>query len=237
MSETLSRPLAARVAGLPDPREPLDNLPIPAAVIGAAVKALEAGHTHYTDRPGILALRKWVAEYLEEQFKVSLKPDDVTITCGATEARFVVIKQLVKAGERIICPGDPSSIAGAAHLVGAQEVTPQLLDLKTIRLIYLTTLDERGGVSSLLKLAEKHGWWIIYDVADPVRKETFHPAQNSALAPKVITIGSLSNVMPGWRVGWMAGSEMANKLRAYKQSMTICTTSVSQWAGVGAVES
>jgi aspartate/methionine/tyrosine aminotransferase len=64
----------------------------------------------------------------------------------------------------------------------------------------------------------------------------FHPAQNADLAARVVTIGSLSAYIPGWRMGWMAGSEMAGKLRAYKQSMTICSTSVSQWAALGLVE-
>jgi aspartate/methionine/tyrosine aminotransferase len=48
----------------------------------------------------------------------------------------------------------------------------------------------------------------------------------------VVVIGGLDDVLPGWRVGWLAGSEVAEKLRSLKQSMTICTTSVSQWAAV-----
>ena len=60
----------------------------------------------------------------------------------------------------------------------------------------------------------------------------FHPAQNEKLAARVVTIDSLSHRMAGWRVGWMAGSEAALRLRARKQAITICTTSVSQWAGL-----
>ena len=54
-SQTLSRPLAARVAGLPKPADELESAEVPDAVIRAAVQAMEEGHTHYTDRPGILA--------------------------------------------------------------------------------------------------------------------------------------------------------------------------------------
>jgi DNA-binding transcriptional MocR family regulator len=58
----------------------------------------------------------------------------------------------------------------------------------------------------------------------------WHPAQR--WADRTITIGEFET-LPGWRVGWMAGSKAANKLRAYKQSMTICSTSISQWAALG----
>ncbi len=65
---TLSRPLAARVAGLPDPPEARPGLPVPQAVIDAAVEALAAGKTHYTDRPGILPLRAGITEYIKRRF-------------------------------------------------------------------------------------------------------------------------------------------------------------------------
>lgn len=239
--ETLTRPLAARVAGLPEVVERTDSPTIPQPIIEAALTALAEGKTHYTDRPGILGLRKWVSEYLQQQFNLSLKPDDVTITCGATEARFVTIKRLVKSGESILCPSDATTIAGAAHLVGVK-IVRQVNNGADIRLLYLTPNDPPDALDPLLEQAAEVRWWIVYDLAQPsppdplsLRARGSHPAQNAALAPKVITIGSLSHVMPGWRVGWMAGSEMADKLRAYKQSLTICTTSVSQWAGMGVV--
>lgn len=235
--QTLTRPLAVRVAGLPQVVERTDNPAIPQPVVEAAIKALAEGKTHYTDRPGILGLRKWVAAYLQDQFNVSLKADDVTITCGATEARFVTIKRLVKAGESILCPGEAKLIEGAAHLVGI-EVSTQIQDTNKVRLVYLHPGSEFAGVTTALRVAKAYDCWVVYDLAASPEHyvDRFHPAQDTDLAPKVISIGSLSHIMPGWRVGWMAGSEMADKLRAYKQSMTICTTSVSQWAGMGVVE-
>jgi aspartate/methionine/tyrosine aminotransferase len=197
-------------------------------VIAAAEGALAAGYTHYTDRPGILKLRQWVADHLKQTAGISLTPNDVTITCGATEARFVVIKRLLKAGQVIVSPGSAAVITGAAHLCG---LTVSDTAQDDAALLYLTPNDPRD----LLPLALQRGWWVIWDVSgDP--DTAFHPAQEAALAPKVITVGSLSAALPGWRVGWMAGSSMAEKLRAYKQSMTICTTSISQWAALGVVE-
>ncbi len=241
--QTLMRPLSARIANLPDVAEYTHNPPIAEGVIEAAIQALKDGKTHYTDRPGILGLRKWVTEYLQKQFNVTLKPDEVTITCGATEARFVVIKRLVKADGVILCAGDSSVIQGAAQLVGAGITRDS--DTPNIRLLYATPHHDIDKLKPLLEAAASHNWWVVWDVSQKPAPQSsitneggrlFHPAQDPILAPKVISIGSFSDTMPGWRVGWMAGSEMADKLRAYKQSMTICSTSISQWAGMGLVE-
>ncbi|MBI5670537.1 MAG: pyridoxal phosphate-dependent aminotransferase [Chloroflexi bacterium] len=230
-AQTLSRPLAARVAGLPEAADSLPNPAVPASVAQAAAEALAAGHTHYTDRPGVLNLRRRVVETLGKHDGIELSADEVTITCGATEARFVALKQLVKAGTVIACAGDGQAIAAAARLIGA-EITSDPAPDAAVRLVYLTTADDQARVQSLLERAAAQQAWIVWDTS-PGMGSGFHPAQNPALAAQVITIGSFSAALPGWRVGWMAGSQMANKLRAYKQSMTICTTSVSQWAALG----
>ncbi len=243
--QTLTRPLAARIANLPDVMERTDSPPIPEGVIDAAIQALKDGKTHYTDRPGILGLRKWVTDMLQKQFNVTLKPDAVTITCGATEARFVIIKRLVKTEGVILCAGDSRVIEGAASLVGAT-ITHEVGDTAGIKLLYATPKDSLETLTPLLEQAKVNGWWVVWDVSQkpppqssPASEgggDTFHPAQDETIASKVISVGSFSDVMPGWRVGWMAGSEMADKLRAYKQSMTICSTSISQWAGMGLTE-
>lgn len=230
--QTLSRPLAARVAHLPEVVENAANPPVPAAVVQAAAEALAAGHTHYTDRPGVLNLRRQVVETLGKCCGIELSADEVTITCGATEARFVALKQLVKAGTAIACAGDGQAIAAAACLIGADVITEPVSDVP-VSLVYLTTADDPARVKPLLDLAADRQLWIVWDTSPGIGASGFHPAQNPALAARVVTIGSFSTALPGWRVGWMAGSQVANKLRAYKQSMTICTTSVSQWAALG----
>lgn len=229
--ETLTRPLAARVAHLPEAADIAAGPFIPTPVIEAALEALDSGKTHYTDRPGILGLRQWASDYLKRHTNVELKPGDITITCGSTEARFVTLKRLLKPGDTILCPGDSSRIAGAASLIGLP-VTPIATVPTTVSLLYLSPADAPAVRDPLLIQAAAHRWWVLWDIS--AGSSDFHPSQDRLLAPRVITVGSLSQVMPGWRVGWMGGSEMADKLRAYKQSMTICTTSISQWAGIGA---
>ena len=228
--KTLSRALAQRVAALDDLQLPRGAEPdIPSNVIEAAVDALARGETHYTDRPGIPEFRAWVADYLAKQYRVKVDPAEVTITCGSTEARYVCMTLLAKPGSKVLCPGDGSRISGALHLLGAAIVDSIQ---ENICVLYITPDVYRETLMALLQQAENTDWWIVYDLSFARSTSTFHPAQNDKLASRVVTINSLSDQMAGWRLGWMAGSEMALRLRAGKQAITICTTAVSQWAGL-----
>ncbi len=228
--KTLARPLAQRVAGLEDLKAPAtEGPPVPANVIAAAEAALARGETHYTDRPGIPELRAWVAEQLLERWNVAVDPSEVTITCGSTEARYVAMTQLAEPGGAVLCPGDSARIRGALHLLGARIVDSIQDD---VRLLYLTPDDYRETSIELLQRAEAADWWIVYDLSFAKTAPSFHPAQNPKLARRVVSIDSWSGQLPGWRLGWMASSEMALKLRAGKQAITICSTAVSQWAGL-----
>lgn len=238
MTDTLSRPLAARINLLPDPITDDYDPEIPPEVIEAAVRALAEGKTHYTDRPGILPLRQWLAEHLNTRFGLAMTPDAITITCGETEARFAAIKTLAKPGTTVFCPGSPENILGAVALAGAAltsvEIVNELVNPQNVSLVYLTPHDGQKIMDEVLNLTQSHSWYILWDMV--YGREQHHPAQNVALAPRVVTVGGLSYRLPGWRVGWMAGSDMAGKLRAFKQSMTICSASVSQWAALGLVD-
>ena len=245
--QTLSRPLAGRVAGdqphppalsplyppakrgAETPRLKGGGAQLPPNVIEAAVAALERGETHYTDRPGIPEFRAWVADHLAERFGLRIDPAEVTITCGSTEARFVTMTLLAEAGSAVLCPGDSSRIRGALHILGADIVDSVQDD---ISLLYLSPDVYRETSIELLQRAEETDWWIVYDLSFARTAPPFHPAQNEKLASRVVTIDSLSADLAGWRLGWMAGSAAALRLRAGKQAITICTTAVSQWAGL-----
>jgi aspartate/methionine/tyrosine aminotransferase len=228
--QTLTLSLAARVNALPTPTEPQANPSVAPSVVRAAFEALDAGHTHYTDRPGILPLRKRIVDSLNERYQLGMQPDQITITCGATEAYFVTLKQLVKPDASILCIGSGDAIQGAARLIGAS--LTKNADAGNISLVYLSPADPQNKINALLERVIANNWWALWDMAAGPLTD-FHPAQQPDLAPRIISVGSFSGELPGWRVGWMGGSQMANKLRAYKQSMTICTTSVAQWAALG----
>lgn len=232
----LARPLAARVAGLPAAgMAEGDALVLPQTAVDAAVAALDRGETHYTTRPGIVALRGKVSGQLRTDYGIDVPIDDITITCGREEARFSTVRTLVDSGTSVLCPGSNELISGAVHLAGAA-LSSGLDRPEKVGLLYLSSEDPMEVVEKALQSAAKHGWWVVWELSRSSQPSGFHPAQSEILAPQVVTIGGWDDVLSGWRVGWMAGSKVAGRLRSFKQSMTICTTNVSQWTALALME-
>jgi aspartate/methionine/tyrosine aminotransferase len=227
--QTLSRPLAARVARITTLPAAQDDEPdIPEAVVQAAADALDRGETHYADRPGIPELRTLLAEQINARYGTAYKPNDVTVTCGATEARFCALHVLATAGATIVCPGSAGVVEPIAALIGAV-VVGNAAEAQAGSVLYLTPADD---VDAWLNKAESGAWWVIWDIAGAQPPAGKHPAARPALLPRTLHIDAVDDEMAGWRVGWMVGSEKHAELRAFKQAMTICTTNVSQWAAL-----
>jgi DNA-binding transcriptional MocR family regulator len=212
--QTLTRPLAARVASLPPAAMPPAMMTAPEAALVEAEKALDAGRTHYTDRPGILPLRQRVAALLTAE-GLPITADAITISCGVIEGRFVALKQLAPAAGRVASP--QADLSGLCTLLGLT-----LTDDPTQADVVYTV-----GAAGLTAALATNTPWI---VCEHQPGEAYHLPTDQAA--RVVVIGEFSQLV-GWRVGFMAGSKAAGKLRAYKQSMTICTPSTSQWAATG----
>lgn len=234
--ERLARPLASRMAGLPGPlRDEVVEPEAPPAFIEAAIDALNRGETHYADRPGLGQLRDAIARDLNARSSLNLTGAHVTITCGATEARFLVIRLLARASSLVVCPGEITAIAGAAHLAGAR-IVHETNEWANVGLIYLTPADDAARRDALLGRALATEAFVVWDLALAKEKPAFNPAQRPELTARTLTIDELSPSLAGWRVGWIAGQPMVGPLRTFKQSMTIATTTVSQWAALSLFE-
>lgn len=234
---------AKRVLELHPPEVQDTPTKLPERARAAALAALERGETHYTDRPGILPLREQVADWLEQHYSVRVNPKtSIVITCGDTEARFVALQQLLSPGDALLCLADASLVKPALVIRGAElveaaaEIEPG--KLKAVTGLYLAATASPELRDPWLKEAEARGWWLIFDVTADANFE-FHPATNPQLSARTVTIGRVGyeQGLESWRVGFLAApDEEAPELRSFKQSLTICTTNVSQWAALGLLE-
>jgi aminotransferase len=69
----------------------------------AAIYSLDRGVTTYTSNRGLLSLRKAIARYIEEEFRVAYRPDDeILITVGVSEALDLAIRALVSPGDEVM---------------------------------------------------------------------------------------------------------------------------------------
>ncbi|MGB7339734.1 MAG: hypothetical protein WBC91_12645 [Phototrophicaceae bacterium] len=235
MTDTLSRPLAERVSQLKAVSAPAEQKPIPSGAVAGAIQALADGKTHYTTRPGIVPLREKVSEQLKHDYQLDIAVDDITITCGIQEAEFVALKKLATPSSQVLYT-DNEDGSVADYLQGFVPLlefsltdTPNNPD--KINVLYIGA--SSPNLADWLQMALTHNWWIIwntrlYDASSMI-------SQDENLASRTVLTGTFEDQLPGWAVGWMAGSEMAGQLRSYKQSMTICSPSISQWAAYGMV--
>lgn len=236
MTETLSRPLAARISQLKAVAEAPKSQIISFGAVQGAIDALEDGKTHYTTRPGIVPLREWVSGYLKKLYQLTIAVDDITITCGIQEAEFVALTKLTEAGSQVLFSDDNTGtvrnyLEGFLPLLEDVTLTDKVDNPQAIRVLYLGAASKNNA--DWLKIALEHNWWVIWSTKFDTQDAGIWEIEG--LAARTVMIGTFERQLPGWAVGWMAGSEMAGQLRAYKQSMTICSPSISQWAAYGLV--
>lgn len=235
MSTTLSRPLADRISRLKSVALPPEQKQIPSGAVDGAIQALADGKTHYTTRPGIVPLREKVSEQLKQDYQLDISLDDITITCGIQEAEFVALKKLAPPNSQVLYAEDEDGSI-ADYLQGfvpllefTLTTTPDNPD--EIRVLYIGTSSPH--LADWLQIAVTHNWWVIWNTTS--YDASAFISQDNQLKARTVLTGTFETELPGWAVGWMAGSEMAGQLRSYKQSMTICSPSISQWAAYGMI--
>jgi methionine aminotransferase len=79
------------------------DFPVPARLVDALTRAMQAGHNQYAPMTGIPALRQAIADKTGRCY--GWRPDvdaEITVTSGATEAIFNAIHAVVRAGEEVI---------------------------------------------------------------------------------------------------------------------------------------
>ncbi len=146
----------------------------PEPIINAAKKALEKGLTQYTPAAGILELREAIANFYAKRYGVSVSPERILITPGATGALQLVLGGLLNLGDEVLLtdPGYPCN-RHYVELFNAKPVSintfsennyqPRLSDIaekwsdKTKALMLASPANPTGSILShddLLKISE-----------------------------------------------------------------------------------
>jgi aspartate/methionine/tyrosine aminotransferase len=203
----------------------------------AAKRALDAGETHYTTRPGLNPLRHAIAEKLERENAIRVHPErEVLVTCGTREALFVALHVLLERGDQVVVAGpaarlyrEVARLAGAAARVVTGDpaegfaVDPDAIAARltpsTRALVLASPSSPAGSVAggsrlhALAALAAERGLAV-------VSVETLEPFVYDGLAARsiaslpgmferTVTINGFSEAygLAGWRVGYLAGPE------------------------------
>ncbi|NLW70603.1 MAG: pyridoxal phosphate-dependent aminotransferase [Eubacteriaceae bacterium] len=203
----------------------------------AAIDAINADYSHYTDVKGIYALREAISERLLRENAIEYSPENIMVTNGAKHALFTCLQALVSDNDEVIIPqpywvsysemvkmagGVPIMVETAfedSFLPDAEQIAP-LITEKTKVLLINDPINPTGAIfdknrlSQIAELCVRHGLYIISD--EIYDKFIYDGAKHTSIASLgdevkqlTVTVNGFSKTyaMPGWRLGYAAGAQ------------------------------
>ena len=198
----------------------------------AALEAMEAGHTHYTQAGGIPELKKAIVETCEAAHGLSYAPTQVVVSNGAKHSLHNVFTVLLDPGDEVIIPAPYwVSYAELVKLTGAVPVIVQTkqeddfrlmpeafreaITDKTKMLLLCSPSNPTGSMYSPKDLGALADVVLDKDlivVADEIYDRMVYPGNVFASFPTVrpglqdrcVIVNGVSKTyaMTGWRIGW-----------------------------------
>jgi aspartate aminotransferase len=238
---------------------------IPDHIREAIKRALDEGHTHYTAGAGIQPLREAIYKKLCAANRIPVRdPAHVLVTNGAMNGLYIAFRALVQPGDEILMP-DPTwtETADNVTLAGGRPTRARLnakngyryepeaiesaITPRTKAIVINTPhnptglIVDREGLTGILKVAEKHGLWVISDEAyEHVLYDGHQHVSAAALGyDKVLSIFSMSKsyAMSGLRIGYLACND--DRLIERMAKLLRCTingvNSATQYGAIAAL--
>ncbi len=238
------------------------DFPTPQPICDEAIAAIKAGFTKYTPTSGIMPLKEAIAEKLERENSVKVKPGQVVVSCGAKQSLYNSLMVLIDPGDEVLifAPywmtyAEQITLAGGipvvveteaeAGFVPTIEAIKEKITPKTRAMMINSPSNPTGAVypretvKEIAALAIKHDLWVIAD--EIYERLTYgEPAVSIAslggdIASRTITIGGCSKTyaMTGWRIGYAAAPQAVASAMSNLQDQV--TSNPNSFAQKGAV--
>jgi len=231
----------------------------------AAVEAIRADHNQYTITWGLPELRRAVSDMVDRRFDIESDPaEEITITCGVTEAMVATLLALVDPGDEVVIiePAHENYLpavtfaGGTPRFVGLRfpdfhfepSMLAEVMSERTKVVIVNSPSNPMGRVFSrdelaaIVELAEQHDAVVLTDeIYDYL---TYDGAEHVALASlpgarnRTVMTGGISKIhaVTGWRLGFViAKPELSAAIRTVHDYLTICAPTPFQHAALTAM--
>jgi len=235
--------------GLPDP----ELFPVAALQQASVHMQQQLGNRlyQYSETPGLLPLRRHIAEQLADP---EVHTEQIIITTGSQQGLDLVIRCLIDPGDKVLV--EAPTYLGALQVLKANQATlisipsdeqgPDLEALEAIvqrepiRCFYTVTdfqnptgasysLERRRGLTAL---AERYNFWILEDAPYSALRYSGEPLPSlqSLLPERVIHFGSFSKIIaPALRMGWIsAPREVIKVVEKLKQAADLHSSGYDQ---------
>ena len=242
------------------------DLDTPPHIVDAAKAAIRDGLTAPTPVKGMDALRAAIAGHMYEVNGLPVAADNVMVTTGGQEGLFLAIQALIDPGDEILVPDPRySSYDDAIRRSGGLMVSvptnredafnleadavEAAITPKSKALLIVTPSNPTAGIvtedrlRAIADVAIRHNLIVIVDeiygkIVYPPWKH-FSIGSLPGMAERTITLDAFSKAyaMTGWRCGYAAApANVIDAMARVKQVTTGPVATVSQWAGLAALE-
>jgi len=234
----------------------------PDPICEAGKRAIDAGLTHYTPAVGLPALREAISDFYQSEYGVSVSPERILITPGASGALLLTMGVLVNPGDEVIMadPGYPCNrhfarvMEGKAVGVPVGAETEYQLDApllekywskSTVAALLASpsnptgTLVPHENLQAMSGIAQSHGGRLVVD-------EIYHGLVYEgdvgtalSISDELFVINSFSKYfcMTGWRLGWLVAPEAyVRELDKLAQNIFLAAPTIAQHAALAAFE-
>jgi arginine:pyruvate transaminase len=233
----------------------------PNETVEACVRAVRAGHHHYTQLPGIPALRAAMAKISTRCTGVPTIADHVIATPGGQSALYAAVQATLDPGDHavVVAPyyatypgtfraaGADFTVVEAAAEDGFQpraEAIEEALTPKSKAILINTPNNPTGAVYSresleaIAELCRRRDLWLFSDEVYWTLGSSEHvsPRALPGMAERTLVINSMSKShgMTGWRIGWLTGP--AELIRLLISLNLVSTYGINDFVSHAAVE-
>jgi arginine:pyruvate transaminase len=212
------------------------DFPTPEESVEACVAAVRAGHHHYTDIPGLAALRDRMAELSARSTGVPAGRRNVIATVGGQGALFAAMQACLDPGDHAIIvapyyatyPGTVRAAGGALGVVetrASDDFQPTRAELEAAakpntRVLLINSPNNPTGavyarktLEAIAAFCRERDLWLVSDevywtFADGDVPH-ISPLSLPGMEERTLVVNSVSKShgMTGWRVGWLRAPE------------------------------
>ncbi|MGB9789183.1 aspartate aminotransferase [Thermotoga caldifontis] len=240
------------------------DFPTPEPVVQAAIEALKAGLTKYTDSSGIPQLREKIAEYVSKRHNVPCTPEQIVVTNGGKQAIFNCLAALVEEGDDVLII-DPCWVSyepmvrmlggNAVHVktnfesnfIPSVEQIEHAITPRTKAIVLNSPNNPTGVVYDAQLLRKIHALAMeknIFIVSDEVYDCLVYDGDYASMYAiaggknvALVNAFSKSHSMTGWRVGYLvAPIEIAKAAAKVQAHTTSNVNTIAQYAVLKAFE-
>jgi len=235
----------------------------PQPIIDAGIKALRQGETHYTPALGLPALREAIAGYYLRDYGVTVAPERIIITPGASGALQLALGVLINPGDQVLMadPGYPCnrhfvrlfegrSVNIPVDVQSAYQLNAALIEQhwqpETMAVMLASPSNPTGTViaddelkAMLSVIAARGGCALVDEIYHGLIYDGELTTSALALSDDVFVINSFSKYfgMTGWRLGWLVAPEAyVDAIDRLAQNIFLAASTPAQHAALAAFQ-